>query len=214
MLERTAGHNDRSSSALLVGDPAFDHELFPKLADLPEASREAASLAGFYPRATTLIAAAATREAVIASLPSAEIVDIASHALNGVEGGDAALVLAPSRNDSGLLTAREIAALALPRVRLVMLAGCRTAESAADRSVNGLSAAFMIAGARNVVGTLFKVDDAVARRFSEAFHQEIRKGAGSAVALRRVQMSMIVSADAERHALRSWSSFVLAGDGS
>jgi hypothetical protein len=90
------------------------------------------------------------------------------HATRDLNG----LVLAatPARSnspaDNGILTATEVAALKLDGVDNVTLAACDTGLGPVlpDEGVFGLARAFRIAGAQNVVMSLWQVDDASTRR--------------------------------------------------
>jgi len=66
-----------------------------------------------------------------------------------------------TRGDGGILTAEAIAALPLDKLELAVLSACDTGvgEVAAGEGVFGLQRAFHLAGARNVVASLWKVDD-------------------------------------------------------
>ena len=73
--------------------------------------------------------------------------------------------------------------------------------------------AFLAAGTRNAVGTLWDVEDEPARRLSTALHKHLRDGESSAEALRLAQIAMIRSNDPDSTAMRSWSGFQLSGVG-
>ena len=65
------------------------------------------------------------------------------------------------RGDGGILTAEAIAALPLERLELAVLSACDTGlgDVAGGEGVFGLQRAFHLAGARNVVASLWKVSD-------------------------------------------------------
>jgi CHAT domain-containing protein len=91
----------------------------------------------------------------------------------------------------GFLKAHDIARLDVP-AELVVLSAC---DSAAGFNVNGegvmgLSYAFLHAGARQVISTLWSVDDAKSRDLMISFYQEfMRNGGNAAEALRQSQLT-------------------------
>jgi CHAT domain-containing protein/tetratricopeptide (TPR) repeat protein len=75
--------------------------------------------------------------------------------------------------DDGILTAEEVASLDLESAELVVLSGCDTGsgEIRAGEGVLGLRRAFRIAGAQNLVMSLWPVTDEGAREWMTAFYQ-------------------------------------------
>lgn len=207
-------HSTASDRALIVGDPAFDTRLFPQLADLPAAEAEARRIAALYPRATLWTGAEATAEQVKTTLESAGFVHLATHALvNERDPSRSSLVLAPSSGNSGLLYVYEIMNLKL-HASLVTLTGCRTAANGeAHGSVRSLALAFVAAGARNVLGTLWNVDDEAARNASITFHRALRTGVSPAEALQQTQVALLRSPDPKQRAYKNWAAFQIHGTG-
>jgi CHAT domain-containing protein len=94
-------------------------------------------------------------------------------------------------DSDGFLMADEAGALDLTGTWLVCLSGCNTAVGAdysGGEGVFGLRRAFVLAGAQNLVLTLWPVEDAFTAQFMEAFYKEALKEPFDAVrALSRVQ---------------------------
>ena len=99
----------------------------------------------------------------------------------------------------GILTAQDIVAHDCHRLELVVLSGCRTSlGSRADGSPAGLQTAFHIAGARNVIASLWDVDDHATKQLMQLFYAELgRPGVAPLEALRRAQLRMLHSAGQE-----------------
>jgi CHAT domain-containing protein/Tfp pilus assembly protein PilF len=101
-------------------------------------------------------------------------------------------------SDDGILTAVEVASLDLRGVELVTLSACETGlgKSASGEGVLGLQRAFQIAGARNVVASLWKVDDkgtvALMRLF---YHKLWAEKKSPAIALREAQLAILRNPD-------------------
>src|SRR5262249_57169198 len=75
--------------------------------------------------------------------------------------------------DGGILTAEALAGLNLSGLELAVLSACETGlgEAADGEGVFGLQRAFHLAGTRNVVASLWKVnDDATAALIALVYH--------------------------------------------
>ncbi|MCB0756888.1 MAG: CHAT domain-containing protein, partial [Flavobacteriales bacterium] len=105
----------------------------------------------------------------------------------------------------------EIRELDLP-AELVVLSACHTGTGARQEGEGTLSLAraFMAAGARNVVMSLWKVDDLATKQIMVKFYEHLAEGLGKADAL----------AEAKRWYRREfpneppskWAAFILVGD--
>jgi CHAT domain-containing protein len=198
---------------LAVGNPAIDRATY-NLTPLPAAEAEAREIAMMYSSAA-LCGREATKKRIATLLTQSDLAHLASHAVASfADPGASAILLAPDGAESGALSAREISALPLQRLRVVVLAGCRTAESAQNGGANdSIALAFLRAGAGNVIASLWKIDDDIARTFSLYLHRELRTGVSAAAALRRAQQMMRDSANPRLRAVHSWSGFVVNGSG-
>ena len=119
--------------------------------------------------------------------------------------------------DDGLLTAEEVAWLDMSRCDLVVLAACETALGSprAGEALMSLRRAFRQAGARTVVSSLWRVDDASTRELMRRFYLGLWSGKlGKAAALRAAQLE-ILQRNRKRRGKplpRTWGGFVLSGD--
>ena len=95
------------------------------------------------------------------------------------------------RGDGGILTAEGIAGLALDNLEPAVLSACETGlgDVAGGEGVFGLQRAFHLAGAHNVVASLWKVDDkATAALMRIFFHKLSSQNKSPMVALREAQL--------------------------
>ncbi len=203
--------------ALLVADPAFDPRVFPRLAPLPGAMAEARAIAAQYPGALTLSGATASRRAFEAALRSVDVAHYAGHALfDDVRPEQSSLALAPdsAAESSGRLAAADIERLDLHGVRLVVLSACETARPRGGRSAGfaGLAGSLLAAGAGGVLGTLWRVDDALTLQLMAEFHRAYRQSGDAARSLREAQLRLLRSSDATLRSPAAWAAFRYTGN--
>ncbi|HZT80652.1 MAG TPA: CHAT domain-containing protein [Gemmataceae bacterium] len=101
---------------------------------------------------------------------------------------------APAAADDSILTAEEVTSLDLRGCELVVLSACETGlgEAAGGEGVLGLQRAFHAAGARTLVTSLWKVDDAATSVLMEEFYTNLwRKKLSKLEALRQAQLSVL-----------------------
>lgn len=115
------------------------------------------------------------------------------------------------RDDDVTLDAEDIARESIP-ADLVVLSSCSSADTrewSAD-GLNGLTSAFLAAGARTVVATLWPVDDAATERFMGAFYRHLARGEPAGAALEAAKLE--IRSRAESAAPFYWAGYVLAGE--
>ncbi len=98
-----------------------------------------------------------------------------------------------SHGDDGILTALEVSSMDLHGTELVTLSACETAagQVKVGEGVYGLRRAFVLAGARNLVMTLWNVRDRIAADQMKHFYEAYRRGVAPAAALREAQLQTI-----------------------
>jgi CHAT domain-containing protein len=93
--------------------------------------------------------------------------------------------------EDGRLTVREIYDLKL-QADLVVLSACRTADGpVTGDGINGMTRAFLYAGARGVMATLWDVADEPTQRLAARFYVYFGQGLPAAEALRRAQLDLL-----------------------
>jgi CHAT domain-containing protein len=85
---------------------------------------------------------------------------------------------APPTENDGILTATEITEMPLDRTELVTLSACDTGLGMmiSGQGVAGMKRAFLIAGAHQVLTTLWQVNDEETTRFMIDFYQRVASG--------------------------------------
>jgi CHAT domain-containing protein len=178
----------RAPAALVIVDdpPARGSDIVviqPPAGDLPKAASEAAAIASRYRQ--SLVVDGQHPAAVLAAMENAGVIHYAGHTSSGGETG---LVLGDT-----ILYGTDIARLRLRASPLVVLAGCRTLRGAAHGGdvTTSLGRAFLLAGARAVVGTSWDLEDRAAAALFERMHAAHAAGADAVAALRDAQLAAL-----------------------
>jgi CHAT domain-containing protein len=98
----------------------------------------------------------------------------------------------PKEAEDGLLTAEDVTGMDLLATELVVLSACETGlgEVRVGEGVYGLRRAFVLAGAKTLVMSLWKVPDEQTRELMEDFYQRLLEGQPRAEALKEAQLAM------------------------
>ena len=183
---------------LVVGDPR---------GNLSDAKAEAEEVAKRF-NTEALLGTAATKSAVLARLPGATLIHLATHAEFKAEKPlESRIELAADE----VLTAREILQHRL-QTDLLVLSACETGQVGflGGEELAGLSQAFLQAGVRSLLITLWKVEDLATSKLMEAFYDARQEGADKAKALRQAMTSL--QNDPRWSHPYYWGAFVLMGD--
>ncbi|MFM2429909.1 MAG: hypothetical protein RLZZ511_1122 [Cyanobacteriota bacterium] len=200
----------QSPQLLIAGNPKPMPE---SLENLPYAEQEAIKIAQQF-RISPLIGAAMTRQAVIDRLGRAKLIHLATHGLLGYGQNNAldipgAIALTPTAGDHGLLTAMEIARLKV-QADLVVLSACDTGRGMiSGDGVLGLSRSWLVAGAKNVLVSLWAVNDASTSVLMEQFYAALAMENDPALALRSAMLKTMEGYPSPY----DWAAFTLMGAG-
>jgi len=109
----------------------------------------------------------------------------------------------------GIVTALKLSGLDLKGTDLVVLSACETGvvDINATDSVSGLSKAFIQAGAKDIVMSLWSVDDQATKELMSSFYQEMQQNKNYAKALKAAKLKMI---EEDRHPFY-WGAFIVSG---
>jgi tetratricopeptide (TPR) repeat protein len=144
----------------------------------------------------------------------APLLHIASHAFVDPGAIEQSRILFSATQRGGPATylfLKEAYELPLAHVELAVLSACDTERGRvqAGEGVESFSRAFLAAGARSTVTTLWRVPDATTASFMRVFYHHLQRGATRAEALRRAKLRFMEA----RHDPHYWAAFVLTGDG-
>ena len=192
------------SGVLLVGDPWFPD--VTKLPALPFAKKEV-EMIGKMVGCAPLVGRQATKNEVLRLLGSVALVHIAAH--GSMETGE--IALAPESGDEDfILTMKDVKSVQL-RARLVVLSCCHSAHGEIKaEGVVGIARAFLGAGARSVLVSLWAIDDKATLEFMKNFYQRLVAGKSASEALNQAMNCMRESTEFSDVTL--WGPFVLIGD--
>ncbi|MEM1176775.1 MAG: CHAT domain-containing tetratricopeptide repeat protein [Acidobacteriota bacterium] len=182
---------------------------------LPESRREAKAAAGVFTSSDIHLGAAATEAAARRAAAEATVLHFATHSwINDRFPLDSYLALASSETENGRLHAFEITESVKTEAELVTLSGC---ETGLGRQIDGvgpqsLARAFFRAGARSVLASLWRIDDAATASLMTSFYGELArtdKAEALALAQRR-----LISGQPETSGLVDWARRLWPGDSS
>ena len=191
-----------------------------RLTSLPGSKDEVLAIASRIENASNslLIGAVATESAFKrADLEERSIIHLAVHGVADEQHPQrAALILASdaASGEDGLLEADEILRLRL-NADLVVLSACDTAVGRlqGEEGIANLSRAFLLAGARSVVSTLWTLDDTAAPYLMKRFYGHLAEKMAVRDALRRAKLDMLRTYGASALPYY-WAGFKLEGLGS
>jgi CHAT domain-containing protein len=120
-----------------------------------------------------------------------------------------------TEGDDGILTALEITGMDLYGTELVVLSACDTGvgEIKNGEGVFGLRRAFALAGAKNLLMSLWPVSDEITAKQMKAFYQNLQT-LPPAEALRQAQLETIKELKAQYNGIAPpglWAPFILQG---
>ncbi|HEX9961282.1 MAG TPA: CHAT domain-containing protein, partial [Pyrinomonadaceae bacterium] len=150
-------------------------------AALPEAARQALALRGLYGAGNSriFVGAAATEDVFKREAAKFSVLHLATHGvLDNVSPLNSYVLLAPNAaaNEDGRLEAWEILEMNLP-AEMVVLSACETARGQArsGEGIIGLAWSLMVAGARTVVVSQWKVESSSTTDLMTEFYKSLRQ---------------------------------------
>ncbi|CAH3168851.1 unnamed protein product, partial [Pocillopora meandrina] len=207
----------KSSGALLVGDPwiseVTNSEGEKVLEQLP-CAKEEVEMIGKILNITPITGRQVTKREVLKRLSSVSLVHFAAHGC--METGEIALTPDPDRistvptEEDYILTIGDVLNVQL-RAKLVVLSCCHSGRGEIKaEGVVGIARAFMGAGARSIVASLWAIDDEATLEFMKYFYQQL---AGGKPASESLNLAMKSLRESDNFCdIKHWAPFLLIGD--
>ena len=190
------------SRCLVVGNPLMPNKAIFQLPGATEEAAAVASLLGCEP----YCGACATKDHVVANLPGAQVIHLATHAIlndslqdhldkpGPHEDADytvkGAIILSCSnKHCSGILTSNEIQGMSL-QAEIAVLSCCKTGcGKITNDGILGLSRALLAAGVCCIIVTQWPIYDATTTAIMTSFHGEYRHSRDAPSALRHCMLA-------------------------
>jgi CHAT domain-containing protein len=190
----------------------------PRAAELPATRQEMARIRDAYgDRATILMGAEATEEALVSTAGTYDVIHLATYGvLNRTNPLFSYVELRAGTTGDGRLEAHELFGMQLD-ADLVVLSACETGLASGSRADVppgddwvGLVRSFLSAGASEVVATLWRVEDRATADLMSRFYQDLASGEPARSALAAAQREMLD--DPATASPFYWAGFVLVGN--
>ncbi len=188
-----------------------------RLQDLPQTREEIEEIGKIVgPRAVILLGKDATEAAFKKEpLDQFRVLHLAVHGFTDMQYPErSALVLGtdPKSGDDGLLQVREIIRLRL-NAELTTLSACDTGvgKLQGQEGVSSLVEAFLVAGSKSVVASLWSADDTFASALMDRFYLRLGHGEDTGSALRDAKLDLLAKYG-EQVSPFYWAAFVAVGE--
>lgn len=212
--------DDRSENRRALTRALYDMQAPQHIVRLPGSRKEAEAIQEILRPGSTFMALGfdANRNTVLDGRLSAfRMVHFATHGIIDVRhpemsGLILSLVNEKGERQDGYLRLGDIYQLKLS-ADLVVLSSCDSALGKELRAegIIGLPRGFLHAGARNVIASLWKVDDAASAILMKELYSRMQQGASPSAALREAQQALVNSSN-QYSKPYYWAAFVLEGD--
>jgi CHAT domain-containing protein len=207
LLTQGSGRSAPAGSMLLVGNPPIAEPEFPPL---PAFAQEMALVKAHFPGAKTLSEKGATPRAYLSSTPGQyAYLHFVAHAVARMDRPLESAIILGNDGETDRLYARDIVGQPLT-ARLVTIASCHGAGKRAyeGEGLVGLAWAFLRAGARQVVASLFVVDDRATAELMDSMYTSMKNGSDAPSALRQAKLKLLQRKGVQRYP-RYWAPFVV-----
>ncbi|HEY9699231.1 MAG TPA: CHAT domain-containing protein [Trichocoleus sp.] len=197
---------------------------------LPFARTEVQAIGALFPNTRELVDRAFTREATLPVMNDYNIVHLATHATFSTGAPEDSFIVF---GDGNTVSLRDVGALTLRNVDMIVLSACQTAVSSLalgdGKEILGFGYQIQQSGARAAIASLWSVDDGGTEALMRQFYTQLRQpNLTKAAALQQAQIALIHGAstpEVQAHLTdlgeqplnlihpHYWSPFILIGNG-
>ena len=199
------------------------YDKFRKITPLPGTKKEADNIKNIFHKSLTVIdyQEEEANEANLMQVKEPKILHIATHGFfindnsfpnpmlkSGIILSGATSSTIRGKSD-GIVTALKLSGLKLKGTDLVVLSACKTGvvDINSTESVSGLGKAFIQAGAKDIVMSLWSVNDQATEKLMTSFYEEMQSHSNYSKALKEAKLKMIRN---NVHPFY-WAGFILSG---
>ena len=167
------------NKTVLVGYPVNNFSNYT-FSPLPGAKEEIKKISEIIPDAQILIGKDATKVKVLPAIQKANIIVFSTHAVaDSIDVLNKSFILLSGNNNQAFLTAKEIQNARIDAL-LVVLSACETGLGRShEGGMIGLARAFQLAGAKNVLMSLWQVNDSKTPLLMEYFFKALPSNGGN-----------------------------------
>ena len=190
-----------------------------RLQDLPETREEVERIGKIVGRDAVILLGKDATETAFKKEPLDQfrVLHLAVHGFADTQYPErSALVLGtdPKSSDDGLLQVREIIRLRL-NAELTTLSACDTGvgKLQGQEGVSNLVEAFLVAGSKSVVASLWSADDTFASALMDRFYQRLGQGEDTSSALRGAKLDLLAKYG-DQVSPFYWAAFIAVGEAS
>ena len=188
-----------------------------RLQDLPETREEVERIGKIVGRDAVILLGKDATETAFKKEPLDQfrVLHLAVHGFADTQYPErSALVLGtdPKSGDDGLLQVREIIRLRL-NAELTTLSACDTGvgKLQGQEGVSNLVEAFLVAGSKSVVASLWSADDTFASALMDRFYQRLGQGEDTSSALRNAKLDLLAKYGDQVRPFY-WAAFIAVGE--
>lgn len=200
------------SSVLALVNPSFDRTAFPSLASLTGTEAEVEEVAELFDGSRIYRGAEASPGTLRRHVARHAVLHVGAHALASPDRFlDSRLILAPDTpgRDLGTVSGLDLLDMDLGRLRLAILAACRSAGPSSSEGVAGLAWPLLAKGVPEVIAANRSVEDGASGGLFGDFYRELKSTGNAREALRGSQLRRLHASQRSARAALEWGSFQL-----
>jgi CHAT domain-containing protein len=198
-----------ANTFVAFGNPGTDARLA-----LPAAEREVQQIGALFNDKKIYIQNEASTAQFRSQAGNGAILHVAAHAeVDLIDPLQSRILLAPDKNDTGFLNARQVYDVDLKNVSLVTLSACESGlgKIARGDEIQGFTRAFLSAGASALFVSLWPVADESTEQLMTGLYRDLAAGKEAALALQAAQVAVLKQPQFAHPFF--WAPFDLVGNG-